>query len=526
MSRFANTIFGYLDEVKNTINLRPLYLGGFASTDGGAGGPPGGFQGYLPQMRVAYDTTEAEISGFLSINPYTASGVLISASLLDNLNHIRYRLSVVEAVAGVSSGVINATITVYDSGSLVDTDITVLDFGDNLNVTQTAGNRVLIDAVDTYHVIEDDGTPVTQRSNLNFVGSGVAVTDDAGNDATIVTIDNTGGHTILDEGTPLTQRAELNFTGDGVYVSDIGGITTVTISGVTVSGGSGASTFLDLTDTPSTIDSTVTGKVLKVNHLLNKIEFQSLYGGYGQWFANSTGSTMTLTLNSFMEVNSGYGATAGGNLTTITSSYSNRVRGDALVLVKTSSPTNYDITITSGGNIVGEQLPIVMTGSMVVTLLFDGTNWRVQTVSTFSSGATAFTGLTDTPSSYGATTRRRFAKVNSNANGLEFTSVFGSAGYWIGEFGTTLDLSYQRMYFLQDGSVSADVTLDTISDGSGYFVQGDCILLVYDDDSNVYDVIIANTGNIKGTNLPITLTSGDNGILLIYDGTYWRIIRG
>ena len=53
MSRFANTIFGYLDEVKNTINLRPLYLGGFALTDGAAGGPPGGFEGYLPQMRVA-----------------------------------------------------------------------------------------------------------------------------------------------------------------------------------------------------------------------------------------------------------------------------------------------------------------------------------------------------------------------------------------------------------------------------------------------------------------------------------------
>ena len=525
MSRFANTIFGYLDEVKNTINLRPLYLGGFASTDGGAGGPPGGFQGYLPQLRVAYDTTEAEISGFLSVNPYTASGVLISASLLDNLNHIRYRLSVVEAVAGVSSGVINATITVYDSGSLVDTDITVLDFGTGLNVTQTAGNRVLIDAFG--HTVQDEGTPLTQRSNLNFVGSGVAVTDDAGNDATIVTIDNTGGHTILDEGTPLTQRAELNFTGDGVYVSDIGGITTVTISGVTVSGGSGASTFLDLTDTPSTIDSTVTGRVLKVNHLLNKIEFESMYGGYSQYYANTDGTTLTLTTNAYMTINSGPGASSGGTLSTISSLYSNRRTGDALVLVKVSSPTNYDVTITSGGNIVGEQLPIVMTGNMVVTLLYDGTNWRVQTVSTFSSGATAFTGLTDTPSSYGATTRRRFAKVNSNANGLEFTSVFGSAGYWIGDSGTTLSLSYQRMYILQDGEgASGDVTLDTIDNSSSYHIQGDCILLVYDDDNNVYDVIIANTGNIKGTNLPITLTSGDNGILLIYDGTYWRIIRG
>lgn len=43
------------------------------------------------------------------------------------------------------------------------------------------------------HTIEDEGTPLTQRTNLNFVGSGVAVTDDAGNDATVVTIDGGGG---------------------------------------------------------------------------------------------------------------------------------------------------------------------------------------------------------------------------------------------------------------------------------------------------------------------------------------------
>jgi len=41
------------------------------------------------------------------------------------------------------------------------------------------------------HTIEDEGTPLTQRTNLNFVGAGVAATDDAGNDATVVTIPET-----------------------------------------------------------------------------------------------------------------------------------------------------------------------------------------------------------------------------------------------------------------------------------------------------------------------------------------------
>jgi hypothetical protein len=41
------------------------------------------------------------------------------------------------------------------------------------------------------HTIEDEGTPLTQRTKLNFVGAGVTVTDDSGDDATVVTIPST-----------------------------------------------------------------------------------------------------------------------------------------------------------------------------------------------------------------------------------------------------------------------------------------------------------------------------------------------
>jgi len=46
------------------------------------GGPPGGFIGYLPQTRVTYDYSELK-----------ASGIASSPTLLDNLNHIRYKLT-------------------------------------------------------------------------------------------------------------------------------------------------------------------------------------------------------------------------------------------------------------------------------------------------------------------------------------------------------------------------------------------------------------------------------------------------
>ncbi len=55
------------------------------------------------------------------------------------------------------------------------------------------------------HTIQDEGTPLTQRANLNFVGAGVAVTDDAGNDASVVTI--SGG---INAGTIENQHLEWN----------------------------------------------------------------------------------------------------------------------------------------------------------------------------------------------------------------------------------------------------------------------------------------------------------------------------
>jgi hypothetical protein len=43
------------------------------------------------------------------------------------------------------------------------------------------------------HTIEEEGTPLTARSKLNFVGAGVTVTDDSGDDASVVTIPGGGG---------------------------------------------------------------------------------------------------------------------------------------------------------------------------------------------------------------------------------------------------------------------------------------------------------------------------------------------
>lgn len=48
------------------------------------------------------------------------------------------------------------------------------------------------------HTIEDEGTPLTARSKLNFVGAGVTVTDDSGDDASVVTISGAAGNEFPD----------------------------------------------------------------------------------------------------------------------------------------------------------------------------------------------------------------------------------------------------------------------------------------------------------------------------------------
>lgn len=49
------------------------------------------------------------------------------------------------------------------------------------------------------HTIQDEGTPATARANLNFVGDAVAVTDDAGNNATVVTVSGNGSTPVRED---------------------------------------------------------------------------------------------------------------------------------------------------------------------------------------------------------------------------------------------------------------------------------------------------------------------------------------
>jgi len=81
--------------------------------------------------------------------------------------------------------------------TLGDLQIMILIFDEALKIEANVGGswRVLAVSGGTGggHIIQDEGTPLTQRTNLNFVGTGVTVTDDVGNDASVVTIPGGSG---------------------------------------------------------------------------------------------------------------------------------------------------------------------------------------------------------------------------------------------------------------------------------------------------------------------------------------------
>lgn len=125
------TVLDMIESAVRQARVQPLNLGGLGGAGGGDGGPPGGFIGQLPQRQVTYDTTEAATL----FTP--ASGM----SLVDNLNHIRYRIQEIETVI---SGGVSGSIAVmdYDGNPTIDPATTIVFSG--AVVTDLGGGAALV----------------------------------------------------------------------------------------------------------------------------------------------------------------------------------------------------------------------------------------------------------------------------------------------------------------------------------------------------------------------------------------------
>src|SRR3990170_475899 len=163
--RFEAQFFEYLQQLLRINNARPVMLGGYSASGGGAGGAPGGFIGYLPQTRVAYDLTEGAMLGFVEPGAINASGEVVSGSLLDNLNHIRYRIEQIEGGGGVN---------IWEDGTLVASGITILDFLTD-HIVDMGGGRVTISGAESVTFLDLTDTPDTYTNQGNKIVTGTNI---------------------------------------------------------------------------------------------------------------------------------------------------------------------------------------------------------------------------------------------------------------------------------------------------------------------------------------------------------------
>jgi hypothetical protein len=149
----------------------------------------------------------------LIITPGTAltiaSGVI---TVTKNFHTVDVESSTADDLVTINGGVTNQvlilrmpsaghTVTLKNlSGNIVcagNADIVLSNIGD-LCLMIYSGAYWYASAGGSGHVIQDEGTSVTQRAALNFIGSAVSVADDSGNNRTNVTISASGGGDVLE----------------------------------------------------------------------------------------------------------------------------------------------------------------------------------------------------------------------------------------------------------------------------------------------------------------------------------------
>lgn len=283
MANLDTTIIDLINQSVRSSQVHPLILGGIPSTGGGLGGPPGGFVGYLPQFRVAGDYTELAIGDDLP-----ASG----ATLLDNLNRIRYNIDQLETTAidmeATLSGINNDIDYLLASGGtavdvsyddvVVVSGVTRIDFsGPSVEVTSPGGSVVNVN-------VTASGSGGGNTYIYNYYGSSGAIsyidqsggTDDTygvlqgdldGVNADFITSSGyiSGNLLIYLNGQLLTQGSSedwietipesgmFSFNSAPLETDNITAVYFVTSSGGGGGGGGGASDASDLTYTPAVL---------------------------------------------------------------------------------------------------------------------------------------------------------------------------------------------------------------------------------------------------------------------------------
>jgi hypothetical protein len=227
MATYERNLFEYLSSLKRQFSIQPLFLGAVAGSGGGTGSRPGGYVGQLPQTAVAYDLSELA----------TLDTPLSGMSLLDNLNHIRYRIE--NSLGGGS-------LIIQDTGVVVESGVTIIDFTGDVVVTNPVWGKVEVNVPGGISSVEiqDGGSVEGNVTKLNFLGSASVTV--VGDRADInVSASGSAGATVF------TELGDVPSS----YVSQGLKLVRVNAGETDLEFTTPVNTFLDLTDTPNSYTS-------------------------------------------------------------------------------------------------------------------------------------------------------------------------------------------------------------------------------------------------------------------------------
>jgi hypothetical protein len=232
-------------------------------TDGGLNSSTIPLAGQIPMGTGAASYAPAHITAGTGISILNGASSITISSTDDNTT---------ASNIGVGTG----EVFKQETGS--NLEFRTLLQGAGVTITTGANEVTIAMAAGAGHTIQDEGTSQTSRTNLNFVGAGVTVTDGgAGPDSTIVTISTAGE----------ANTASNVGAGEGVFRSKTGvdlAFKTLTASGAIVLT-SGANT-IDISTAPTvgeanTASNLGAGEGVWVSKVGVDLRFKSLVAGNG-----------------------------------------------------------------------------------------------------------------------------------------------------------------------------------------------------------------------------------------------------
>jgi hypothetical protein len=208
---------------------------------------------------------------------------------------------------------VNSNLAAFDgtTGKLIkDSGYDATDFATSGHTHASSG-----------HTIEDEGTSLTTRGKLNFVGSGVTVTDDLGDDASVVTIPGASGDVVGPASAVDSNFAAFDTT-TGKLIKDSG----KNNSSYDVAGAAAAALVSALAADHAALlpDGSIpfTGDIRGKDFISTRSSTITYTGAYITSIAKTGGRTVTFTLNGSNQITS---FTDGTNTWTITYNGSNKI---------------------------------------------------------------------------------------------------------------------------------------------------------------------------------------------------------